>query len=232
MAKGICQHFLDARLIENAADLESKTFRDRGVYITTPKGLHVLERFITKNGITAEQTIRIFADQPICMKLLHLERRSVDDDIIITKSVVEVLWRRFVGREPNVSSLTDDEIAAQVNSRWYAKSSVAPGEEIDLSVGMILRKNALPTKEKRVLDEFTFTAKSAIDWMCEYSTCVGEDEAGDILAQYVRYGYMTLHSDKGKMKESNFIATARGGGAGGGAGAPMVSEDATHVDNV
>jgi len=226
MAKGICQHFMDSRLIENAADLGNTLFKDRGVYMVTPKGLHVLERFITKNGIAADHILRLFADQPICMKLLHLERRSADDDIIITRSVIEVVWRRFIGREPNVSNLNEDDIDAQIQSRFYAKSSIAPGTEIDRSVGLILRKNPVSSAERKssgVLDEYTFPAVSAVDWLCEYSTAAGPDEAGEVMAQFVRYGFISLHSDKGKPKDTDMIFIAKAGGAGGAAGAIMVS---------
>jgi len=50
MAKAMSQHFMDAHLIENAADPSSNLFKDRGVYQLTPKGLHVLKHFISCNG--------------------------------------------------------------------------------------------------------------------------------------------------------------------------------------
>ncbi|CAD6901066.1 unnamed protein product [Tilletia controversa] len=95
MAKGICQHFMDARLIENAADMSSAIFKERGVYMLTPKGLHILERFITKNGINGEHLLKVFSSQPICMKLLHLERRPSDDELLINTPVLYVIFRRF-----------------------------------------------------------------------------------------------------------------------------------------
>ncbi len=60
MAKGICQHFMDARLIENAGDATNPIFKDKGVYVLTPKGLHILERFITKNGINGDHLLKVF----------------------------------------------------------------------------------------------------------------------------------------------------------------------------
>lgn len=221
MAKGICQHFLEAHLIENATDLESDTFKDRGVYMITPKGLHILERFITKNGISADHLLPIFASQPICMKLLHLERRSQDDEIIITKSVVEVLFRRFVGREPNITKLSDDELAAQYHSRWYNKSPQWE-EAIDRSVGMPLRKIVSAPNEKKGGEEYHFPALLAIEWLADFTTSVGIDESSEIAAQFVRYGLITLVSDKGRVKENSYVAQVKGGGAGGGAGAIMV----------
>ena len=84
MAKAMCQHFMDARLIQNAVDPSSNPFKEHGVYQLTPEGLHVLERFMNKNGISANHISHVFQTRPIYMKLLHLERRSVDGEIIVS----------------------------------------------------------------------------------------------------------------------------------------------------
>ncbi|GAW08245.1 regulator of G protein signaling superfamily [Lentinula edodes] len=96
MAKAMSQHFMDARLIENAADPSSNLFKDRGIYILTPKGLHVLERFISKNGINSDHLQNVFITQPICIKLLHLERRSADDEIIVSQEEAAEMAAQFV----------------------------------------------------------------------------------------------------------------------------------------
>ena len=49
MAEAMCQRSMDARPIRNAAGPTSDLFKERGSYRLTPKGLHVLERFISKN---------------------------------------------------------------------------------------------------------------------------------------------------------------------------------------
>ncbi|KAG2097947.1 uncharacterized protein F5147DRAFT_816218 [Suillus discolor] len=67
MAKAMCQHFMDARLIKNAAGLGSNLFKDRGTYVLTPEGLHVLERFVSKNGMNSDHLQPVFASQPICI---------------------------------------------------------------------------------------------------------------------------------------------------------------------
>ncbi len=223
MAKGICQHFMEAALIENATDLSSLAFKERGIYQITAKGLHVLERFITKNGITAPHTMRLFAQQPICMKLLHMERRSADDEMVTSKGVVEVLWRRLVGRDPNVSRLSDDELVAQKSMRWYnVKGSSNPADEVDRSIGIVLREIPIPSSSDKPGVEYQFPAWSVIDWMCQFSTCMGPDEAADLGAHFVRYGLISLVSDKGRVKEGNIIATVHSGGTGSAAGEVMV----------
>ena len=56
------------------------------------KGLRVLERFISKNGIGGDPLAKVFASQPICLNLLHFERRSSDDEIIVFQAVVTALF--------------------------------------------------------------------------------------------------------------------------------------------
>ena len=215
MAKGICQHFLDAHLIETATDLDSQLFKDRGIYMLTPKGLHILERFITKNGITAPHLMTVFGTQPIVEKLLHLERRAADDEIIVTKSVMEVLFRRFVGREPNLTTLNEEELEEAMKSRFYAKNG---SEEVDRSRGVILHKIGLEKKE-----EYQFSGISAVNWLSEFTTCVGMDEAAEVAAQFVRYGLIAIVSDKGRVRDQDVVVSVRSGGAGGGSGGVMVS---------
>ncbi len=95
------QHFMDACLVESTANPSSNLFKDRGVYTLTLKGLNIRERFISRNEINGDHLVHVFATQPICMQLLRLERRSVDDELIVSQSVITTLFRRFVGRQAN-----------------------------------------------------------------------------------------------------------------------------------
>lgn len=228
MAKGICQHFMDSHLIENAADIGSIQFKERGIYMNTPKGLHVLERFITKNGMAADHLLEMFTAQPITMKILHVERRSQDDEILVSKSPMEVIFRRMAGREPCITTLNDEDLQNYLNARYYTKAPlVPPGEDLDRNNGILCRRVPAGTgsdkKASASGEEYQFSALSAVDWIIDFSSVTGADEAADILAHFVRYGWIALVSDKGKVKEGNLVATVRGGGAGGGAGAIMVS---------
>ncbi|KAI9433297.1 regulator of G protein signaling [Lactarius indigo] len=179
MAKAMSQHFMDARLIENAADPSSNLFKDRGVYVLTPKGLHVLERFISRNGINGDHLAHVFATQPICMKLLHLERRSVDDEIIVSQSVITALFRRFAAREPNYPSPSNQNLDPTAAYHERAK-------------GIQL-----------------------MDWLCDFTSVVGREEAAEMAAQFVRFGLITLVSDKRKNNDSAIIFTVRGSAPGG-----------------
>lgn len=203
MAKAMSQHFMDARLIENAADTSSNLFKDRGVYVLTPKGLHVLERFITKNGINSDHIQHVFASQPICIKLLHLERRSVDDEIIVTQSVITALFRRFAGRQPNYVDPQKDKDAFQVYHERSKGISVSDGSSKDL-LG----------KPNPVI-KHCFAAVTALEWLCDFTSVVGREEAAEMAAQFVRFGLITLVSDKRKNNDSAIIFTVRGSAPGG-----------------
>lgn len=207
MAKAMCQHFMDARLIENAADLGSNLFKDRGTYVLTPKGLHVLERFISKNGMTSDHLQPVFASQPICIKLLHLERRSADDEIIVTQSVITALFRRFVGRQPNYPAQmsTNPQDAFQ---EYHERSKGVPLMDVQERAQPLLGKAT-------VMHKHCFAAVSALEWLCDFTSVVGREEAAEMAAQFVRFGLITLVSDKRKNNDSAIIFTVRGSTPGG-----------------
>ncbi|KAJ7067936.1 regulator of G protein signaling domain-containing protein [Mycena amicta] len=206
MAKAMSQHFMDARLIENATDPSSNLFKERGVYILTPKGLHVLERFISKNGINADHLQSVFVSQPICIKLLHLERRSTDDEIIVTQSVITALFRRFVGRQPNYPSSANPPL--DPFQKYNERSKGAPLMDVT--------DRAQPLQGKgQSLHKYCFAAITALEWLCDFTSVVGREEAAEMAAQFVRFGLITLVSDKRKNNDSAIIFTVRGSAPGG-----------------
>ncbi|KAH9894166.1 regulator of G protein signaling domain-containing protein [Cubamyces lactineus] len=202
MAKAMCQQFMDARLIENAADPGSNLFKERGVYVLTPKGLHVLERFMSKNGINGDHLAHVFSSQPICMKLLHLERRSVDDEIIVSHSAITALFRRFVGRQPNYPPEHMETLDAF--QKYHERSKgVALMDITEKGVG----KSAVTHKH-------CFAAVTALEWLCDFTSVIGREEAAEMAAQFVRFGLITLVSDKRKNNDSAIIFTVRGAAGG------------------
>ena len=207
MAKAMCQHFMDARLIENAVDPSSNLFKERGVYQLTPKGLHVLERFISKNGINADHISHVFQTQPICMKLLHLERRSVDDEIIVSQAVITALFRRFVGRQPNYPpdnfQSLDPHHTYQERSKGLALMDVTE------------RSQAIMGRSTTTVQKYCFAAVAALEWLCDFTSVIGREEAAEMAAQFVRFGLITLVSDKRKNNDSAIIFTVRGSAPAG-----------------
>ncbi|KAL0949805.1 hypothetical protein HGRIS_009841 [Hohenbuehelia grisea] len=205
MAKAMSQHFMDARLIENAAEPTSNLFKDRGVYMLTPKGLHVLERFISAHGINADHLQQVFVTQPICIYLLHLERRSLDDEIIVSQSVITLLFRRFVGRQPNYPTHTNTQLDAFQRYQERAKGVAL----------MDITEKAQPGVRPAVTHRHCFAAVTALEWLCDFTSVVGREEAAEMAAQFVRFGLITLVSDKRKNNDSAIIFTVRGSAPGG-----------------
>ncbi|KAG6813448.1 hypothetical protein H0H92_010782 [Tricholoma furcatifolium] len=206
MAKAMCQHFMDARLIENAADPSSNIFKDRGVYMLTPKGLHVLERFISKNGINADHLHQVFVTQPICIKLLHLERRSTDDEIIVSQSVITALFRRFVGRQPNYPS--EPVGGSDLFQRYNERSK-------GIYLTDLPERVPAPGQKVQPHHKHCFQAVTALEWLCDFTSVVGREEAAEMAAQFVRFGLISLVSDKRKNNDSAIIFTVRGSTPGG-----------------
>lgn len=215
IAKGICQHFMDARLIENAADPTSLSFKDRGIFQITPKGLHVLERFITKNGISANHLVAVFTTQPICIKLLHLERRQSDDEIHVSRSVIDVVFRRFSGgRHPNYVSEPHDARGIPTIARPFI-DNLRPSVGFDRSGGVELQDVTEKGKTgSLVVLKQVFNSVSAIDWLVDYSTCCCREEAGELMAHFVRYNLIALYSDRSKTSDRVSAAEVRGTGSG------------------
>ncbi|CAE6411834.1 unnamed protein product [Rhizoctonia solani] len=203
MAKAMSQHFMDARLIENAADRTSNLFKERGVYVVTPKGLHVLERFIIKNGINGNSLVGVFESQPVCMKLLHLERRPIDDEIIISQPVITALFCRFVGRQPNYMP---DVAPGQMDptTEYNERAKGMPLIDVQERPPQMIGKAPLQTYK------YCFPAISALEWLCDFTSIVGRDEAAEMAAHFVRFGLIQLVSDKRKTGDSAVIFTVRG----------------------
>jgi hypothetical protein len=173
--------------------------------VLTPKGLHVLERFISKNGMTADHLLRVFATQPICMKLLHLERRAADDEIIISQGVVTALFRRFAGREPNYPSVAPRNMPMDAGQEYHERS-----KGIQLT-DVVDRQAAPGGKALFQTYKFCFPAVGALEWLCDFTSIVGRDEAAEMAAQFVRFGLITLVHDKRKLNDNlGIIFTVRG----------------------
>jgi hypothetical protein len=208
MAKQIAQHFMDARLIENAADKSNPTFRDRTIFQITPKGLHILERFIAKNGITADNLVQVFATQPICMKLLHLERRASDDDIITTEPVILTAFRRFAGRTPNYP-INSPEMALDPAAEYYQRAHGVPLQDIQerrgASAATVINVGGTVETVRN-----TFTALIALEWLCDFTTIVGRDEAAEMCSHFMRYKLIELVSDKTRNQDDLMTFTSRG----------------------
>jgi DNA-binding PadR family transcriptional regulator len=182
----MCSHFLDAYLIRVAV---------KGIYQLTPKGLYILNRFVIKNNISAMHILQILTSQPKCTSLYYLDRRGEDDEPVITSASMTALFRRFAGAQPTYSLPTDKALDAFQQHRKLTNG--IPVTKIRVS------------KKKNLVYEHCFSAVSAVEWLCEFTSTSGKEEAAQLIAHFVRYGFVELVNDERKRKECAIVYTAR-----------------------
>ncbi|KAF9360357.1 hypothetical protein BGX26_009709 [Mortierella sp. AD094] len=181
MAKNICQTFMDARLIESATDPTRREFQPRALCQITPKGAHLLAKFVYRNKMSLEDTRHLTANA--IANLVYLDRADDEDAIILGQDHVDAIFKRFAGPEPNV--------ARADTSRDPPTSSAASGRErtpsvTDLSNGIQVREQQLNS------DTFkdTFYGKAAVEWLLDYATVISKEEAFCICQEMVSAGYI------------------------------------------
>lgn len=186
-AKAMCSHFLDAYLIRVAV---------KGIYQLTPKGLYISNRFVIKNNISAMHILQLLTSQPKCTSLYYLDRRGEDDEPVITGASMTALFRRFAGAQPTYSLPADKALDAFQQHR-----KLANGIPVTKFRG---------SKKKNLVYEHCFSAVSAVEWLCEFTSTSGKEEAAQLVAHFSRYGFVELVNDERKRNESAIVYTVRG----------------------
>jgi hypothetical protein len=174
MARSVCQRFLDARFIESADGKQSKEFTMKGsVWQLTPKGIHVLERFCSKNGIQQKHVTELVNSPRNTMQLVILERDSATDKLSSDRSTIEVIFRRFVGQNgPNIKNSTS---SADSDSLSEYKDGIA---------GVRMANERKVGSPPRTVYQ-TFTGKAATDWLMDCCTTVDKRETTEIASLFL-----------------------------------------------
>ncbi|KAH0427812.1 developmental regulator flba [Colletotrichum camelliae] len=172
MARSICQKFLEARFIESADGKYQQVYNMKGsVWQLTPKGVTVLDRFCSRNGIQQKSISDLVG--ATLSQLVILERDGQTDKLITDRGTIEVIFRRFIGAHgPNV------------------KSSVSSADSDSLSDykdGLTGVKMASERKVNGKTYKDTFTGKAATDWLMDCCTTVDRRETYDIASLFVEY---------------------------------------------
>lgn len=188
MARSICQRFLDARFIESADGKMQPTYTMKGsVWQLTAKGLTVLDRFCSRNGIQQRQIGDLLA-QGTC-QLCILERDSATDKLVMDRGTLEVVFRRVLG-----------------SNGLNVKSSVSAADSESLSDyrdGLTGVKVASERKIGGKTYKDTFTGKAVSDWLMDCCTTVERRETYEMSALFVEYGMMeAIQQDRAYMATS------------------------------
>lgn len=228
-AKDICQHFVNAHLIQCGSDSNIRTFRDKGTWAVTPKGYNLLERFIHVYGISADHLHKALqAHRPITSVLL-VERRATDDEIDLRLSLFDKLFRHFAGTKGNYPCPKAQYGTAVYSPEYgyyasdHAPATYPPDETFDRSKGMEVADviERMKGGEARVV-KHAFNAFAATEWLLDYTTVCGRDEASEVLAHFERLDLIKLCADKPRTPRSRIdakpdadIVSVRGPDVGG-----------------
>ncbi|CAJ2514156.1 Uu.00g022750.m01.CDS01 [Anthostomella pinea] len=188
MARSICQRFLDARFIESADGKLQQVYTMKGaVWQLTPKGVCVLDRFCSRNGIQQRQIADLISlgTSHMCI----LERDPASDKLVMDRGTMEVLFRRLLG-------------ANGLN----VKSSVSSADSDSLSDyrdGLTGVKMASERKVGGKTYKDTFTGKAVSDWLMDCCTTVDRRETYELSSLFVEYELMeAIQADRGYMASS------------------------------
>ncbi|KAF1928694.1 RGS-domain-containing protein, partial [Didymella exigua CBS 183.55] len=160
MARSVCQKFLEAKFIES---VEGKTdFTNKSsVWQLTPKGIHILERFCTRNGIQSAHVKAVIESNRNPHLLVILERNTENDKLHHDEQTVEILFRRFIGTTANEIQSDSD--------------SIHEFSKCDVGVKLVKHR---PTSSRQY--EYTFNGRNAAQWLMDCTTMVDPRESIEI----------------------------------------------------
>ncbi|KAK3353059.1 regulator of G protein signaling domain-containing protein, partial [Lasiosphaeria hispida] len=185
MARSICQRFLEARFIESADGRYQTVYTMKGsVWQLTPKGISILDRFCSRNGIQQKQVAELIGNS--LPQLVSLERDGQSDKLLTDRGTIEVIFRRFVGANgPNVKSSVSSADSDSLN---------------DYRDGLTGVKMAAERKVGGKTFKDTFTGRAATDWLMDCSTTVDRRETVEIASLFVEYDLMeAVQQDRSHM---------------------------------
>ncbi|KAI0970640.1 regulator of G protein signaling domain-containing protein [Xylaria arbuscula] len=189
MARSICQRFLDARFIESADGKLQSVYTMKGaVWQLTPKGVCVLDRFCSRNGIQQRQIGDLIAQGS--SHLCILERDPATDKLVMDRGTMEVVFRRLCG----------------ANGGLNIKSNVNAADSDSLSDyrdGLTGVKMASERKVGGKTFKDTFTGKGCSDWLMDCCTTVDRRETYEMASLFVEYELMeSILADRAYMATS------------------------------
>ncbi|WFD26938.1 AMSH/STAMBP protein ubiquitin specific-protease [Malassezia nana] len=174
-ATKICHAFLDAGLLQRTDSAEEE------VFAPSPKGLHLIDRFVTRHGIATRSVSNLLNLHTLCDKLLFLERDE-QDDVLLSDAVVRIVFHRMVGLSPRRTESSALGMALQVT---HARDSAG-----------------------QMYETAHFASSDALNWLVHYTTLVSVDEAIVLAAHMVRLGWLEPETGLPPTR-SNRVATVR-----------------------
>jgi GTPase-activating protein SST2 len=139
------------------------------VWQLTPKGITVLDRFCSRNGIQQKQKSKLV--NLGATKLVLLDRDSQSDMLPHDQGTLEVIFRRFVGADGRNTKATVN--AADSDSLHDYKNDL---------IGVTM---AAERKVNGNMYRDTFTGKATADWLMDCCMIVDKRETVEIATLFV-----------------------------------------------
>lgn len=161
MARSVCQKFLEAKFIESVegkVDFQNKS----SVWQLTPKGILILDRFCSRNGIQSAHVKAVIESARNPHQLVVLERNTETDKLHSDEQSIEIIFRRFVGATANESPQSDSD-------------SIHEFYKCDVGVRMMKHK---PTASRPFT--YTFNGRNAAEWLMDCTTMVDRREVVEV----------------------------------------------------
>ncbi|KAF3007768.1 hypothetical protein E8E13_010194 [Curvularia kusanoi] len=160
MARSVCQKFLEAKFVESVEGKLDFTNKS-SVWQLTPKGIHILERFCTRNGIQSAHVKAVIESNRNPHLLVILERNTENDKLHHDEQTIEILFRRFIGTTANEIQSDSD--------------SIHEFSKCDVGVKLVKHR---PTTSRQY--EYTFNGRNAAQWLMDCTTMVDPRESIEI----------------------------------------------------
>lgn len=100
MAKAFIQQFLWTRLIESSIEPENRTYRDKGIWRLTSKGLCVLQEFCIKNKIDIGRIVKHVDAEAKLIFLIRIERLPENDRLNCEMKYLTCLFTILIASLP------------------------------------------------------------------------------------------------------------------------------------
>lgn len=224
MAKTLCQHFLEAHLIESAVEPNNRSsFKEKGIWQVTAKGLCILEDFCSRTVVDIAH-LRAPLSRIVPIKVIMLERHPDDDQLTLNRKNIVILFKIMMGSFTFEESSTHEFFASDTTEDRNNSESNVPfsilqpaSEDIGDGGNRILDGNKLLTtnvsrhrptlkQHQASLEKYAnvfrgpnrrnFNGQICCEWLLDHTTVVSKDEADIIAAQFLRYGWIEPATEK------------------------------------
>lgn len=233
MAKALCQQFVWARLFENAVDPQARSFRDRGMWQLTPKGIFLVHDFCQRTEIAAEITNKLH--DIAGFQLVRIERNTDDDQMVLSRPMMSILFRIMLSSLPmhgerrnnntNTTPATSSTDPKRTESMSSASSSTSSNSGFQAPFSMSSQTSSVISD--RLLDgnllasatlavrrtnkhavgnnkmRLLFSSQMCCDWLTESCTLANRDEAEEIANSLLKYGWIEFQNESKHQQAVN-----------------------------